>query len=368
MSEPDKVIPAAGETAASSPIEVPPPRIVERRAGVSAAWVGAAALVVAVGSAAWFWPRIDHLEREASRRLHGGEQRATQLETSLTQAQDELRDARNRIAVLESKVLEAAGLQSQLERLYRSLAEDSTDVMLAEIESALTLAAQQLALGSSTQGALSAMQEIETRLARQNDPSLSPVRRALLRDIDRLKASPAADLGSMALRIDGILTSVDQMPLLASLRPAGASREARGEAARRPAAAEGSSGASLAATAGLNALRDELQQLFRVRRIDAPEALLVAPEQAYFARENMRLLLLNARLSLLARNDALFRNDVERAIGWLRVYYDGEQRAVANAQAQLQQLLGARLALEPPSLADSLAAVRAARAARDGVR
>ncbi|MBN9425941.1 MAG: uroporphyrinogen-III C-methyltransferase [Burkholderiales bacterium] len=364
MSEPDKVVAAESEVSASPPIEAPPPRTAGPRPRNRSAWLGVVALVVAVGCAAWFWPRIDRLEREATRRLQGNEQRATQLETALTQAQDELRDARNRIAVLESKVLEAAGLQSQLERLYRSLADDSTDVMLAEVESALTLAAQQLALGSSTQGALSAMQEIETRLGRQNDPSLAPVRRALLRDIDRLKSSPAADLGSMALRIDSILASVDQMPLLASMRPANApGATARGERAER-----GEGGASGAASAGLSALRDELQQLFRVRRIDTPDALLVAPEQSYFARENMRLLLLNARLSLMARNDALFRSDVERAIGWLRTYYDGEQRAVANAQAQLRQLLGARLALEPPSLTDSLGAVRAARAAREGAR
>jgi len=342
----------------------------------AAGWAGWAALAIAVASAAWLWPRLGALETEATRRLQAADQRLAQLDTALGQAQGQLRDAHNRTAVLESKALETAGLQAQLEKLYRSLAEDSTDVLLAETESALGLASQQLALGSHPQAALGALQEIDARLGRQDDPSLRNVRRALVQDIERLKAYPAADIGALAVRLDGLLGAIDQFPLLASLRapvpPApGTSSQAGGKAPAngRPASVgEATSRATGAAAAGLSALRDELQQLFRVRRVDTPDAALVAPEQAYFLRENLRLLLLNARLALLSRNEALFRSDVERAAGWLRSYFDPEHRGAANAVAQLRQMLGARIALEAPTLAESLAAVRAARAARDSGR
>jgi uroporphyrin-3 C-methyltransferase/uroporphyrinogen III methyltransferase/synthase len=344
------------------------------------AWAGWAALVVAVGAAAWMVPRLGVLETEATRRLQAADQRLVQLEATLGQAQSQLRDAQNRTAVLESRVLETAGLQAQLEKLYRSLAEDSADVLLAEIESALSLSSQQLALGTSPQAALGALQEIEVRLARQNDPSLGGVRRALLQDIDRLKAHPAADIAALALRLDGLLGAIDQYPLMASMRvPAAAAPAASAPGAAgsttppagngRPASVgEATSRATDAAAAGLSALRNELQQLFRVRRVDAPDAALLAPEQAYFLRQNLRLLLLNARLALLSRNESLFRNDVERAVDWLRSYYDPEHRGVASAGAQLRQMLGARIALEAPTLAESLAAVRAARAARESRR
>ena len=304
----------------------------------AAGWAGWAALAIAVASAAWLWPRLGALETEATRRLQAADQRL-----------------------------------AQLEKLYRSLAEDSTDVLLAETESALGLASQQLALGSHPQAALGALQEIDARLGRQDDPSLRSVRRALVQDIERLKAYPAADIGALAVRLDGLLGAIDQFPLLASLRaPApGTSSQAGGKAPAngRPASVgEATSRATGAAAAGLSALRDELQQLFRVRRVDTPDAALVAPEQAYFLRENLRLLLLNARLALLSRNEALFRSDVERAAGWLRSYFDPEHRGAANAVAQLRQMLGARIALEAPTLAESLAAVRAARAARDSGR
>ena len=348
MSEPDKAV----SEGAPHP-QAPPPEPTHRPAQAPAAgWrdlVPWAALVVAIAAAAWTGSRLGSHESEAARRLQAGEQRVAHLEAALEQAQAQLRDSQNRTAVLESKVLEAAGLQAQLEKLYRNLASDSTDVLLAESESALALASQQLALGSNPQAALGALQEIESRLRRQDDPSLGGVRRALQRDIDRLKAFPAADIGSLALRLDGLLGSVDQFPLLASVRaPAQASAEA-------PAM-------------GLTALRGELQQLFRVRRVDTPDAALLAPEQAYFLRQNLRLLLLNARLSLLSRNDTLYRSDLERAIAWLHDYYDDRNRGVAGAVAQLRQMLGTRIALEPPTLSESLAAVRAARAVREAGR
>ena len=44
----------------------------------------------------------------------------------------------------------------------------------------------------------------------------------------------------------------------------------------------------------------EIRSLVRITPIDHPEAMLVAPEQAFFLRENLKLRLLNARLALLA--------------------------------------------------------------------
>ncbi len=379
MSEQDKVV------IAEAPRAPTPPSEPARRAAPAATtgwrgWIAWLALALAVASAAWTGSRLGQLESEAARRLQAGDQRLGQLEAALAHAQSQLRDAQNRTAVLESKVLEAAGVQAQLEKLYRSLASDSTDVLLAEIESALALAGQQLALGSHPQAALSALQEIESRLRRQDDPSLGGVRRALLRDIDRLKAYPAADIASLAARLDGLLAGIDQFPLMASLRlpppgagPAPAARAAPAEPAETGARRTGSVGdaasrATDAAAAGLSAFREELQQLFRVRRVDTPDAMLVAPEQAYFLRQNLRLLLLNARLALLSHNEALFRGDIERVIGWLRSYYDVEHRGVAGAVAQLRQLVDARIELEAPTLAESLAAVRAARALREAGR
>jgi uroporphyrin-3 C-methyltransferase/uroporphyrinogen III methyltransferase/synthase len=119
------------------------------------------------------------------------------------------------------------------------------------------------------------------------------------------------------------------------------------------------------AASGLALLKEELQKLIRVRRVDEPDAPLLAPDQAYFLRENMRLMLLNARLGLLGRNDLQFKTDLNRAIEWLNRYYDTDNRLVKGSLEQLNQLRAAKLMLEPPQPAESLREVRKLRALRD---
>ncbi len=337
-----------------------------RLARIAGAWqrkLPAIALVVATAgavAAVLLWQRAEGIAQEAARRLQAGDVRAAQLETQWRQAQDQVRDLQARSGVLESKLTEALGRQSQLESLYRTMAQDSLDAVLADVENALAIASQQLVVSGNIQGALVALGDADARLARIRQPQAVGLRRLLQRDIERLKALPAVDLVGLAIRLDTVVGSIDQLPLLAAAAPASAS--VGSSSAPR---AGGFSLESLASTGrrGLDALLAELSQLFRVNRVDAPDALLLAPEQQYFVRQNLRLVLLSARLALLARLEPVFRADLERAIGWLGSHFDASQRPVANAVAALRQLQGARIAPDLPSLGDSLAAVRAARSA-----
>ena len=103
---------------------------------------------------------------------------------------------------------------------------------------------------------------------------------------------------------------------------------------------------------------DDVRQLIRVRRVDNPEALMVSPEQAYFLRENLKLRLLNARLALMSRNEAAFRIDMAAAQEALVKYFDARAAATQSAQALLRQVQANNVAIEMPSLSDSLNAVR----------
>ena len=52
-----------------------------------------------------------------------------------------------------------------------------------------------------------------------------------------------------------------------------------------------------------------------VRKVEAPEPPLLPPEQAWFLRENLKLRLLNARLALLTRDEAGYREDLRVGAG-----------------------------------------------------
>ena len=115
----------------------------------------------------------------------------------------------------------------------------------------------------------------------------------------------------------------------------------------------------------LAAMRDEFRSLVTIRRIDRPDSLLLSPQQKQAARENLKLLLLNARLNLLSRHEDLFRQDLTRVVGLIERLYDTEQHDVKTAIETLESLQAQPLALNLPSLDESLAAVRAARAASE---
>ncbi len=330
--------------------------------------LAAGATVIALVTLAWSWmssQRLAELERGATVRLEGSDRRMAEVDGALRRAQEQLRDLQQRQGVIDGRVSEAQALYVQVEKLYRGLVQESADALLAEIESTLMLASQQLVLGVDPRGALIALEQIEQRLARSTDSTLAPLRRALLGDLERIRAYPASEVATLATRLDVLIAQIDQWPLSSSLArrerlPSGTGSAQPGSSGSAAAPAEAESGP----LSGLRRLFDDLQGLIRVRRVDHPESLLIAPDQAYFLKENLRLMLLNTRISLLARNETLFRADLERVIDSVNRFYETDSRLVAQALQQLRQLRGARLALEPPLPGESLAAVRAARANR----
>ena len=327
--------------------------------------VAGVAALLGLLAAAWFGQeRIGRVERDMVRRLQEVEIREQQLEQQSRLIGDTVRDQQAKAALLEAKLAESLGQQAQLRQLYDQMARSRGELMLADVESSIMIAAQQLQLGGNVQSALLALQDAEQVLARSNQPSMIGLRRVLARDIERLKAIPLADFAAAVSRLDSLASVVDRLPMVADAT--------RGTAARPSAESETPSSPGLrglpqrvmrTGALGWDAFIAEMRQLVRVQRVDQPDALLLSPDQRFFARENLRLQLLNARLNLLARNQSLFRADIARALESLDRWFDGSQASVGAASNSLRQLQAAPLTLEMPSLAETIAAVRAARAA-----
>ena len=85
-----------------------------------------------------------------------------------------------------------------------------------------------------------------------------------------------------------------------------------------------------------------MRQLVRVENLDRPEAPLLAPQQQYFLRENLKLRLLAARFDLLFRDQAGFRADLAAADAWLRKYFDTRAQPVQTVQTALETGAGDR--------------------------
>ncbi len=331
----------------------------ERKPSLARRIAIAALAAVVLGLVAWVWldarERIGATQEELARRLRDIEADARDARSMARQSQEALREVQARFGALEGKLADAQSQQAALESLYQELSRNRDEWQLAEIEQVLAVAEQQLQLSGNVRAALLALQLAESRLSRTDRPQFVAVRRALARDIERLKALPVSDLPGISRRLDALVAGVDALPLGLD------GRAERAEQERKPPAAEQGAVARLAAE-----LWSEIRQLVVVRRLDAPEPPLLAPTQAYFLRENLRLRLLNARMALLARNQAAYQEDLRVAQQWLQRYFDARARPTQSALAQLKQLQAAILNFEPaPSISDSLEAVRGYKSRRD---
>jgi uroporphyrin-3 C-methyltransferase len=317
------------------------------------------ALALAAALAALFWidtrQRIGSTQEEIARRLQDLEAIAREARSTARLSQDSLREAQAHIGQLEARLTESQSQQLALEALYQDLSRNRDEWQLAEIEQVLAIASQQLQLAGNVRAALLALQLAEARLARTDRPQFVPIRRALARDIERLKALPAIDFPGMALRIDTLVASVDALPLAFDER-----------AERLVAAKDAAAAAERGFWARLGTeIWGELKQLVVVRQIGSPEPPLLPPQQAWFLKENLRLRLLNARLSLLSRDEAGYREDLRAAQAWLRRYFDVRSKHTADALAQLKQLSSASISFEMPTISESLDAVRGYKSRRE---
>jgi len=319
-----------------------------------AAAVAIAAAAVAIGLAWKGQQEYSSLSQSAGGRLADLGAEVAASKASLAQAQAALRDAQARITELETRMVDAQESRVAVEDMYRELSRSADDRMLAEVEQLLILASQQLQLAGNVKGALIALQAADQRLARADKLQVANLRRALNADMDRLKALPLVDTVGIAVKLDALVQQADALPLIvAETLPA--SRTAT--RTRLP-----------DESAYLRAARDfweEMKGLVRIREIAPAEAVLLAPAQTYFLRENLKLRLLGARVALLARDESSFRDDVRAAQAWIAKYFDAKARVNVNALATLKQLGESPVSITPPDINASLAAVRSARAARE---
>jgi len=72
-----------------------------------------------------------------------------------------------------------------------------------------------------------------------------------------------------------------------------------------------------------------------------------------------------ARVALLARDEASFREDLKATQGWIAKFFDARAKPTAAALATLKQISESPVAITVPDINASLAAVRTARAARE---
>lgn len=355
--------PSASTPTPAAMSSAPIPAPVQNPASASPvfAWVSPTALALAIVAllalAAVFWHlqgRMLDQEMQLARRL--GE-----FDTSSKEARSAAKDVRvtveglvGRVAALESRAQESQSQQLALSAMYQELARGQDERVVADIEQTLLLAQQQLHLAGNVRAAVLGLEAAEMRLTKLEKPQFARLRDAISRDLARIKLLPAADIVGLNARLDALVQNADALKF---------------ESDTEPVDRETAAAAPLTATSRVGQVAEqlwsELRQLIRIRRVDHPDLPLLTPNQAYFLRQNLKLRLLSARLAVLQRDEATFRNDVLAAREWIEQYFNLREATTQSMLESLVALEKAPVSLKDADISESLKAMRAWRGGQE---
>ena len=274
-------------------------------------------------------------ESENAQILKENSRKQSELAAALLQIADGQRDNKEQI--------EAAN------RAYQELLRNRADWLVDETEATLNMAAQQLLLSGNVPVAVTVLENIESRLSRFEQADLLPIKQAVSSDLAALKNQPYLDISGTALRLDRLETAVAGMPLVleSTLQP--------GQAEAAPQEDPNASWWQRTWNKTLHGLGNVVE----VRKLNNGDAMLLAPEQAYFVRENLRLRLLDARIALMQHNGEVFLSDLNNAEATVKQYFDNQSPATQAWLKELAELKSVDMrTVSNESLKASLAAVR----------
>ncbi|MBT8139603.1 MAG: uroporphyrinogen-III C-methyltransferase [Gammaproteobacteria bacterium] len=338
--------------------------------GKGLAWLALLIALLAAGGAGYLgWLLLQ--EQEAGRGLvdmsESNHQRVNTFQRELDKVEKQLAKER------EARLAQASGLQQELaeantliegqsRRLLSLTATTTDDWRLAEVEYLLRLANQRILTSKDGRTALNLLQSADEILVELGDPRLFEVRKAIANDRAALSVVGQLDLDGVFLQLSALGAQVEKLPLLRV--PEFSVRAAQDNA--EPIAV-GADAASDGATSGVvDKLREigrstwaELKSLVVIQQQDASVKPLLPPDQQYYLRNNLRLLINQAQLALLDGRQAPYSESLRSAVAWMQDYFPMKEAANAQVARQLADLSEVVVAAEYPDVSASLIAIKA---------
>ncbi|BAV32962.1 uroporphyrin-III methyltransferase [Sulfuricaulis limicola] len=273
------------------------------------------------------------------------------IESDSNQALETVANAEKDIKTLKEN---QDAIKASLEKLNSDLRRNRMEWSLTETEQLMVIANNRLQLARDTHSALAALRAADQQLQQLAMPKFLPVRRQLAREITLLESQDKLDISGIALRLVTLAETADKLPLALDirLREAGAAKTPVKEGNAQVASTDG----NWRQTA--RSLWQDILSLVRIRDDMASQRPLLPPDQQYFLRENLRLMLYGAQQALLQGSVPTYQQNLKAAQRLLKDYFDVESQVVTAMQAELDHLLAMKLITETPDITGSLAALR----------
>ncbi|NLJ91691.1 MAG: heme biosynthesis operon protein HemX [Aeromonadales bacterium] len=266
------------------------------------------AIVLAIGV---YW----HGHQQAIEQANQIESLQQRLEQQQTKVDSQLQDASaNQKKQLAKVTSSQDGINEQLASMSRKLLDlDSkrpNDWMLAEAEYLVRMAGRKLWLEKDTTSSAMMLANADERLASLNDPSLTPVRRALADDIANVKSVKNVDREGIVIKLNSLIDQVGKLELDGVIM-------ARAE---EP---------DFTVSESVSDWKENLKKSWAsfsdnfvtVRRRDGQVEALLSPQQHWYLNENLKGKLLQAQLAVYRDQQDIYDSSLTQAQQWLETYF-----------------------------------------------
>lgn len=313
------------------------------------------ALLAALGAGGWYgWQWLQQEKANYDVRIETQAETISRLAARLDRVtetlvdQEELEALQSELGATREQLRDRmASIADEMETLREAAQGGRRDLVKAEIEYLLRIAADELYLTQDVDTAMHALRAADDRLQQLAEPRLNPVRQLIADHLRALADVNVQDTSGVALKLGSLMRQISELPL----------RQTQHARAVDEVAAAAPEGASWWERLQHGASR-VFDKLVVVQRAEPPAPLL-RPEEHFFLYRNVELQLATARAALLMRDATTYRQSLEVAREWLLRFFDRNDPAVANAIADLSGLLEVPLQPELPDITPALERFRA---------
>jgi len=226
------------------------------------------------------------------------------------------------------------------------------DWLLAEAEYLMRLANQRLNLEHDIQSAEAMLNSADSILAEINDPGLMQIRQTLATEINSLQQVQHLDKHGLYFRLEALINSVDSLKQQAFLKETDRNANVSAQADTAPKEAQNNSANRFVEL--WQQIWQDLKQAVSIRRLDQPLPPLLAPEQHYYLKQNLRLMLEQASLALLNEETQVYQASLKKASSWLNQYFLQNDPQIQQIQQTLNDMAAYEISQALPDISHSL--------------
>lgn len=275
-------------------------------------------------------------------------QQVSILDQELRNSEDSKLAVQKTLASIEKQSrFQADQIKHNGERLAQLPGADRNDWLLAEVEYLLRLANQRLVLETDLQGSLAILNAADKVLAEADSPLLFPVRQQVAAEIQMLKSVPAVDTTGAVARIQAVQNQIAQLEWMPRTLPA---QELSDEPEK-----------AIEKTPWQKFLDKAWAGISVVVRIREHEKALPAPltpDQQYYLQQNMHLMLEQAQVALVRKQNDLYQQSLDRTEAWLEQFVMVESANAIAVKETLKELKTWQVAPALPDISGSLNKLR----------